>query len=263
MFKRQYILTVALSFLLVSCAGYWDGENGEWVFGEGQFDPLVGQTERVDEDGDGYSPGENDCDDNNDQVNPGMVEVAYNGIDDDCEGGDMVDQDGDGGPSDQVEGGEDCDDEDINVNPSAEEICNQVDDDCDGLVDDADEDVVGQGTWYIDEDGDGFGVKEVQSCIQPGNGVTSGGDCNDDRPSYYPGAPETSCGADQDCDGFSFVCDDSTDDDGDGFAESHGDCNDKDPDINPEAPELCDGVDDDCDGLIDEEDPDFRADTCQ
>ena len=51
-------------------------------------------TDTFDDDGDGYSEDEGDCNDSNSSVNPGAVEVADNGIDDDCDG--IIDPD-DGG----------------------------------------------------------------------------------------------------------------------------------------------------------------------
>ena len=53
-------------------------------------------TDTVDDDGDGYSEDEGDCDDSNSSVNPGAVEVADNGIDDDCDGITDPDDGGDG-----------------------------------------------------------------------------------------------------------------------------------------------------------------------
>jgi hypothetical protein len=108
----------------------------------------------TDDDGDGYAIegggcGLVDCDDGNADVNPGATEVCDNGIDDDCNGlvdGDdpacllCTDADGDGYA---IEGGAcglvDCDDGNADVNPGATEVCdNGIDDDCNGLADDAD-----------------------------------------------------------------------------------------------------------------------------
>ena len=49
----------------------------------------------------------------------------------------------------------DCDDTSATVNPAATETCNDLDDDCDGLTDDAS--ATGQSSWYLDADGDTFG----------------------------------------------------------------------------------------------------------
>lgn len=103
-----------------------------------------------------------------------------------------VDADGDGFFED------DCDDADAEVHPGAFERCNEVDDDCDGLVDE------GDGS-YIDGDGDGFGGRLMTTCDAPEEHVTSaaGGDCDDEDPAIYPGAEDPECDqVDQDCDGL-------------------------------------------------------------
>ena len=74
-------------------------------------------TEVFDDDGDGFSEEEGDCNDDNSAVYPGAVEAA-NGVDDDCdgvidEGSDAFDDDGDG----YTELGGDCDDDDPLVSP--------------------------------------------------------------------------------------------------------------------------------------------------
>ena len=116
-----------------------------------------GSVAYADADGDGYAACE-ECDDGDAAVNPGATE-ACNGVDDDCDG--TVDEDsaidattwyadadGDGygdattytlacdPPTGYVETDDDCDDADATVNPGATETCNNVDDDCNGLVDD-------------------------------------------------------------------------------------------------------------------------------
>ncbi len=180
----------------------------------------------IDNDLDGYPPSV-DCDDTDPNIFPGAVEVCGDGIDQDCDGEDLlcppldVDNDGDGLSENQG----DCDDSNPNVYPGANEICDGLDNDCDGLT------LQGELT---DIDGDGS-----LACL----------DCNDNDPNNYPGNTETCDGLDNDCDGSpaSF----EVDADGDGFLVCD-DCDDNDVDINPGATEVYDGVDNNCDGSIDE-----------
>lgn len=103
-----------------------DTETGE---GESWGDCLEDPSR--DCDGDGF-PGSEDCDDEDPGINPDADEVPYDGVDNDCTGGDEEDVDGDGYPAEEV-GGSDCDDNDDDINPGADEIyCNYVDEDCDG-----------------------------------------------------------------------------------------------------------------------------------
>ncbi len=104
----------------------------------------------LDHDQDGYGVGRGclraDCDDNNPLVNQGRFEICGNGLDDDCLGGDAVcttqgtgtctDLDGDGyGNGACPLGGPDCDDHNPNVNPGATEICDGIDNNCNGQID--------------------------------------------------------------------------------------------------------------------------------
>jgi len=275
----------------------------------------------------GYVAGESDgvdfdCDDGDDQVHPGAVEVCNEGVDDDCDGltddEDEVefteddtwyqDSDGDGFGYEKVtdqaceaRGGYvavagDCEDSEEDVNPGAEEVCNQIDDDCDGAIDDDDEiEFTEADTWYQDSDGDGFGDEDVtyQACEAPGGYVADSGDCNDDDEDINPDADEI-CDAgdvDEDCDGLADDYDKSVqsegftnwylDADGDGYGDENvyeqacdapngyidddTDCDDGDAAINPDAAEICDenGDDEDCDGLEDDADDTVDESTYQ
>lgn len=144
----------------------------------------------------------------------------------------------------------DCDDAEATTNPNAVEVCDAVDADCDGQLDD--EDAEGKFSWHLDEDGDTYGVLlAVVSCIAPTEQyVLQTGDCDDSDKEVHPGATEVWYdGTDQDCDR------NDTDRDGDGadFDGSGGDdCNDGDPDIHPQAVEVWyNGVDENCDGRND------------
>jgi hypothetical protein len=70
----------------------------------------------------------------------------------------------------------DCDDTDGNVYPGATEVCNGVDDNCDGNVDEG----VLQ-TFYLDSDGDTYGDAgtSTQACSAPSGYVSNDGDCDD------------------------------------------------------------------------------------
>ena len=176
---------------------------------------LTGAVD-LDADGDGY-PASEDCDDADAAVNPGATEVC-DGVDNNCvDGVDegvtsswYVDADGDGfgdaaavteacdQPPGAVPTGTDCDDTDASVYPSATEICDGVDNNCDGQ---ADEGLAS--TWYPDADGDGFGDTDAGEalCEPPDGWVQVGNDCDDADGSVFPGAAEVCNGEDEDCDG--------------------------------------------------------------
>ena len=75
----------------------------------------------------------------------------------DVETGDVADSDTAAGDSDGdgFAQSEDCNDSDASVHPDARELCDEIDNDCDGLLDDEDPDVFGADTWYADYDLDG------------------------------------------------------------------------------------------------------------
>ena len=254
----------------------------------------------VDLDGDGF-PSAEDCDDEDAAVFPGAVERC-NGYDDDCDGyvDDedpsvegaplyQLDADSDGwgsmDPDEQagfcedpgsgwVEDATDCDDGDPDVHPEAQEYCNQLDDDCDGEID---EDGALDSLWYLDGDGDGYGDPDLalEQCEQPSGYVLESDDCDDGDAAVYPGADERCNGYDDDCDGVvdeDDAVDGATwyaDADGDGYGDASStttacsqpsgyttdatDCDDAWAVSYPGADELCDGMDNDCDGTVDEE----------
>ncbi|MCB9745951.1 MAG: hypothetical protein H6740_25475 [Alphaproteobacteria bacterium] len=170
----------------------------------------------------------------------------------DSEVPEATDNDGDG-----YSGDEDCDDDDPAVNAGAEELCDGVDNDCDGEIDVGAADAP---TWYADADADGYGdeLSGVASCEAPEGFVAEGGDCDDTDAAYNPAAAEDDCADPND-----YNCDGSVgyaDADGDGFAACE-ECDDADAAIHPDASEVCDDIDNDCDGLIDDLDDDLDAST--
>ncbi len=197
--------------------------------------------EGFDEDGDGVSFCDGDCDDDDPARFPGNNEIC-DGIDNDCDA--MVDERnnrGDplrrscySGPNNTrnrgicSDGTETCTDGSFGicvgeVLPETE-ICDGEDNDCDRATDEG-----------FDVDGDGV--------------TTCEGDCDDNDPLNFPGNSEACDGRDNDCDG---EADENFDDDGDGFTTCGGDCDDTDFNTFPGAPEACDGRDNDCDGDVDE-----------
>ena len=249
-----------------------------------------------------------DCDDSDPNINPGEREVC-NSKDDNCDGqtdeeGAIncttyykdTDHDGYGILSDhkclcKPEGDysassplQDCNDTDKDIHPNAPEKCNNVDDNCNGQIDEG----VLQ-TFYKDNDGDGYGnpADSIKACPaadgRPPKGYADNGDdCNDFNPDIHPGAKEVCNDVDDDCNG---KVDDGLplltiykDNDGDGFAAKNAvsqkkcnapigwttakdidgdgnpdwDCDDSKVNVHPGAPEVCgNGVDDNCNGYTD------------
>lgn len=98
----------------------------------------------------------------------------------------------------------DCDDGNPNVNPGATELCNGIDDNCNGQVDDGNP--VGCTVYYRDLDQDTYGDPNDSMCLcQPvfPYTATNPADCNDFNASIHPGAIENCFNTlDDDCDGL-------------------------------------------------------------
>ena len=128
---------------------------------------------------DGYVSNDLDCDDDNESLLSQENDIDCDGTltDEDCDDNNpslpSTDADCDGSPTD-----EDCDDNNEFVFPLAVEICNDIDDNCDDIIDEDATDIL---TLYVDEDGDGFGSDASMfiSCTSTENTVDIGGDCND------------------------------------------------------------------------------------
>ena len=255
-----------------------DSDCDDTVFGRGL---VRGYT---DGDLDGYGAGrrrdgcayvrdlssqEGDCDDTDPAVNPGVVEIWYDGVDSDCDGRSDFDADADGLSIDSLERTADCDDTDSDI----------------GAPD----------PYFTDADSDGYGDSgALQWLCTPRSGVVSDErDCDDADPAINPSAEEVWYdGVDADCDGGSDHdadadgidappaggdCDDAdasvsdvtvwhADADGDGFGArlpvtlatctqpsgyvtDDTDCDDRDPTVHPGASDVWyDGLDADCDG---------------
>ena len=95
----------------------------------------------------------------------------------------------------------DCDDFNANVNPAATEVCDGIDNNCDGNID---EGGGGSTTWYFDADADGYGDPNVSqiACDSPGpSWVDNDLDCDDLNANVNPAATEVCDGVDNNCDG--------------------------------------------------------------
>lgn len=218
-----------------------------------------------DDDGDGFTSSDGDCNESNPLINPDTPETCDN-VDNNCnslidEGFD-VDLDGVNSCSG------DCDDLDATIYPGAIDLADGIDNNCDGLIDenfDSDGDGVTPADGDCDDTDASIGPNQFEICngsddncnlqVDEGfdldlDGYTAcAGDCDDADSSIYPGILDLEDGIDNDCDGET---DENVDSDGDGVSPADGDCDDTNPAIGPNEIEFCNGIDDNCNVLIDE-----------
>ncbi len=212
------------------CDGVADDEveGAETWFRDSDEDGFGDPTEamRSCEEPEGYVDNDEDCDDADPNISPAGTE-SCDEQDEDCDGDideDVddapswyLDADGDGygdpaevalgcsAPTGYTDNEEDCDDTQPEVSPVASEVCNGMDDDCDTLVDDADEDLdlSSTSTWYRDADEDGYGdeLDAAQRCEPEAGYLDEAGDCDDARAEVSPDAEELCATGDlEDCD---------------------------------------------------------------
>lgn len=193
--------------------GVWLALTGCTYIGQ---NALNAQLCLVDADGDGdpelacndegVAAGVSDCNDNDPNIHSAAEEIPYDGVDQNCDGEEVVDVDGDGYPALTSEefaalGGEadwpsdvaderDCDDNDPNAYPGASDVYyDGIDHDCAGDDD-------------YDADGDGW---VPSAYAQEYDGDLRIGDCNDSRSDINPDVPasedEWYDGHDSDCAG--------------------------------------------------------------
>jgi hypothetical protein len=186
-------------------------------------DTNVDTDPAADRDGDGYAA-DVDCDDTRADVNPGVVADICNDRDDDCDGNvdenaDLrwyPDSDGDGygaigatptitcdpGAPDFATNDTDCDDTNGSVWPGADDVCDGVDNDCSGGIDD---DTSMWTLLYPDADRDGYGADTSSGTRMCDLGsrayVDNNDDCDDARAAIAPGSADVCDGRDNDCSG--------------------------------------------------------------
>ena len=211
---------------------------------DGTIDDTIEQhTFYIDADGDGFGdstssvtacnlpPGHTtnalDCDDADSTIYPTREELC-DGIDNNCNNivDDaatdastwFIDYDGDGyggtistqsctQPQYYVQNDDDCNDLQASAYPGSTEICDGIDNDCNGWIDSADPNITNEPTWFLDVDADGYGTTtySLSSCTQPNGFADNTLDCDDSDPL------STNLSNDADCDGTltSLDCDDS------------------------------------------------------
>jgi hypothetical protein len=157
-----------------------------------------------------FAPRSGDCDDADPEIHPGAQERC-NAADDDCDGradfaigvNDFEDDDGDGAADPACElDAADCDDREPRSNSQRAEICDELDNDCDGKIDEQ----LKSTAYYPDSDGDGYGDDRddsISACVEGKRQSALAGDCDDGDPARNPSVAEICNARDDDCDSVS------------------------------------------------------------
>jgi len=248
--------TISATFTPIPQVTYYQDSDGD-SFGN----PMISQTTCTGPPT-GYVANDDDCDDTNADINPNTV-WYLDADNDNYYTGPGVAQcasPGMGYKYTGLIGGGDCNDANAAINPAAMEVCDGVDNNCNGSIDEG-----VQTTFYADADNDSFGDPNTTTlaCAAPMGYVANDDDCDDtnadinpntlwyldaDNDNYYTGSGVAQCTSPGM--GYKYT----------GLIGG-GDCNDANAAINPAAMEVCDGVDNDCDNLVDTNDPGFVDNT--